>query len=406
MAHSSVMALQIRRRAAAPGRAMPRSLDAAAVAAPVHQPGVTVRAFHLVAAFAVAIALWGASVTAQVPPRNMNPYVLIDPGPVAAPACSCIAHPFAVPTPRPGWGYGEGPAAPSEDATPSDATRTRQELQDAEDRAELPHRVKDALAGNGNASLLIAQQLLSGTPGPMEYAQAARWMALAASQGHPDAFIRLAHMYRHGIGVAQDDKTAAYWFRAGATHGDKYAMVALGLLYAAGRGVTQDWSVGAQWWARAAAGGLPIASRYLGDAYACGLGVELDQERAVAEYRRSAAAGEMSSSVQLGHMYRSGCARAADEEMVAAYEKAADRGDPEAQIALSALFFEGRGVDQSFYRAYHWARLAERRLPPGDLRGSAAAHAAKAAHLLSAFERQEAETMLDALLAAAATPMR
>jgi uncharacterized protein len=120
----------------------------------------------------------------------------------------------------------------------------------------------------------------------------------------------------------------------------------------------------------------------------------------------SAEAGETSGSVQLGHMYRFGCARAADAVMVAAYEKAAERGDPEAQIALSALFFEGRGVEQSFYRAYHWARLAERRVPPGDLRVAAAAHAAKAAQLMSAFERQEAEKMLDALLAAASTPMR
>jgi TPR repeat protein len=207
--------------------------------------------------------------------------------------------------------------------------------------------------------------------------------------------------------VARNDATAAYWYRAGAKGGDKNAMVALGLLYAAGRGVKQDWSAGARWWTEAAAAGVPIASRFLGDAYACGLGVERDPERAMSEYRRAAKKGEMSSNVQLGHMYRAGCAQAPDEEaMATAYQKAADEGDPEAQVALSGLFFEGRGVEQIFYRAYFWARLAERRLPPGELRASAHAHAARAARLMSAFELQDAEKFIESVVSAGSTPIR
>jgi TPR repeat protein len=363
------------------------------------------RRFYPFAGLAAALAMWVAGAAAQVPPRRMNAYVLIDTGPVRVPAaCPCISSPFTVPTPRPGWGYASGPAAPSENAEPSGEGLKRQAKSDAEHRARLPLLVEQAQAGNGNASIEIALKLTAGTPGPRENEQAARWFGLAASQDHSDAFIRLAHIYSRGIGVPQDDRTAAYWYRTAAARGDKNAMVALGLLHAAGRGVNQDWSTGARWWAEAAP--LPIASRFLGDAYACGLGVDRDQERAVAEYRRSADAGELSSSVQLGHMYRSGCAVGSDEMMVAAYQKAADQGDPEAQVALSAILFEGRAVEQNSYRAYFWARLAERRLPPGELRASAHAHAAKAARLLSAFELQDAEKFIEGVISSGATPMR
>jgi TPR repeat protein len=362
---------------------------------------------RLVAAVAVAFAICAGALGAQAPSRLLNPYVLIDTGPVPVPAaCPCISSPFTVPALRPGWGYGDGPAAPSEDAPASEAARRLQARRDAEDRAALPGRIEDALAGNGNASLAIAMDLMNGTPGPRVDQEAARWLYLAASQNHHDAFIRLGYIYSRGIGVPEDTATAAYWYRAAARHGDKYGMVAVGLLYAAGRGVKQDWSAGARWWTQAAEAGLPLASRFLGDAYACGLGVAPDAERAVAEYRRAADAGETSSSVQLGHMYRTGCVRGEDKIMAAAYQKAADSGDPEAQIALSTLFFDGRGVDQDFYRAYMWARLAERRLPPGELGESARTHATKAARQLSAFLIADAERFVDGVIRLGSTPMR
>jgi TPR repeat protein len=107
-------------------------------------------------------------------------------------------------------------------------------------------------------------------------------------------------------------------------------------------------------------------------------------------------------------MYRYGCAHASDagEMMAAAYQHAADQGDPEAQVALSALYFEGNGLDQSFYRAYQWARLAERRLPPCALRASATEHREKAARMLPAFELQDVERFVDEILRASAIPMR
>ncbi len=247
--------------------------------------------FCRLAGVAIALAMWAASAGAvQAPPPEMNRYVLIDTGPAQVPApCSCISSPFTVPTQRPGWGFGDGPAAPTGNAAPSKAARQRQSELDAEDRANLPVRVDDAFAGNPNASVSVGYDLTAGTVVRRNDEEAARWFYLAASQGHPDAFIQLGYRYSHGIGVPQNDETAAYWYRAGADHGDKGAMVALGLIYAAGRGVRQDWSAAVRWWQRA--GDVGLAARFLGDAYACGLGGEQDNQRAVSAYRRSVETG-------------------------------------------------------------------------------------------------------------------
>jgi TPR repeat protein len=354
----------------------------------------------------VVLGTWVASAAAvQAPPPEMNGYTLIDTGPVPVPAsCACITSPFTVPTTRPGWGYGDGLAAPSSNAKPSEAARKRQAQLDAEERANLPRIAEDALAGNPNASISIGYDLTVGTAIPRNDKDAAGWFHLAARQGHPDAYMQLAHRYSHGIGVPQNDGTAAYWFGAAAAQGNKGAMVALGLIYAAGRGVEQNWAEAVRWWREAGEGGL--ASRFMGDAYACGVGVEQDHQRAAAEYRKSEKAGETSTSVQLGHMYRFGCAAADDETMFAAYRTAADTGDPEAQVALSELYFEGRGAIQSFYQAYMWGRLAERRLPSGKLRTSANAGVAAAARLMSAEEIKDAERFVEGILVAGSTPMR
>jgi TPR repeat protein len=359
-------------------------------------------------ALVVIAAAWRVSAAArQAPPPEMTGYVLIDAGPVPAPSsCSCITSPFTVPAVRPGWGYGDGPAAPSANAKPSDAVRKQQAQRDAEERANLPRLAEDALAGNPNASISLGYDLTIGTAIARNDKQAAGWFHLAARQGHPDAFMQLGYRYSHGVGVPQNDGTAAYWYGAGAAAGNKGAMIALGLLYAAGRGVEQDWAAAVHWWTEAAVSGGPLASRFIADAYVCGVGAEQNYQRAVAEYRKAADAGDASSSVQLGHMYRLGCASADDDIMVAAYQKAADAGDPEAQIALGELYLEGRGTAQSFYQAYMWSRLAERRLRPGPLRTAAAASAAAAARLMSPAEIKDAERFVESILVSGSTPMR
>jgi TPR repeat protein len=275
-----------------------------------------------------------APLTAQAPPLEVRFDVLTDVGQVPAPpTCGCITQPFKVVRVRPGSGYGGGPAAPDTDALP--ASRERHD------------------------------------------AEGARWFLLAANQGDRDAYVQLGHRYHRGLGLPQSDDAAAYWFYRGATLGDRLGMIGLGSLYAAGRGVPQDWKVAVSWWRKA------NHHRFIGDAYACGLGVAPSNARAVREYQQGADAGDMSSAIQLGHMHAGRCASPADDDLAYKwYDKAAHQGYPEAQVALASLVLQDR-AEGGPISAYMWARLAELRLPSGELRTVAAKRAEEAARRLS-----------------------
>ena len=130
-----------------------------------------------------------------------------------------------------------------------------------------------------------------------------------------------------------------------------------------------------------------------------------DRARAVAAYRRFATK-EISSGIQLGHMYVRGCAKADAKEAVAAFQRAADQGYPDAQIELSELLREGRGAEANASDAYYWARLAERRLAPGALKTRADESAGAAARLMSPTEISAGDDRVKAIMEAGAKPVR
>jgi TPR repeat protein len=271
---------------------------------------------------------------------------------------------------------------------------------DAEDLASLHTNIEDARAGNSHASFWLGVLFTTGTAVKRDDKEAFRWFLLAARQGHPNAYVQLGHRYHRGLGVAQNDKAAAYWFFVGASNGDNNATAALGGLHAAGHGVQQNWTTAVSLWEKAG------NWRFVGDAYACGLGVEQDNERALSLYRKAAAAEDMSGTIQLGHMHAFKCAAAPDDGAAfEAYKTAADRGYPEAQLGLSLLYLEGRGVVPSGYQAYFWARLAELRLPPGELRTLASTRAGAATRFMAAGEIEDAEKFAKSIVASGTQPM-
>jgi TPR repeat protein len=310
--------------------------------------------------FAVLIltAVIVAPLIGQAPPPELRFDVLTDVGPVPAPpVCGCITQPFKIMRIRPGWGYGSGPAAPDTDAAPS--------RDDRRDDVE-----------------------------------AAKWFLLAANQGQQNAYVQLGHRYRRGLGLEQSDEAAAYWFYQGATHGDTLGMIALGSLYAAGRGVPQNWKIAVSWWRKA------NHHRFIGDAYACGLGVVRNNERAVREYQKGADGGDMSSAIQLGHMHAGKCASPSNDELAYTwYDKAAHQGYPEAQLALASLVLQDR-AEGGPISAYMWARLAELRLPSGELRMLAAKRAAEATRRLSPPQIANTDVLVQNMIETGSEPMR
>lgn len=360
--------------------------------------GCSPRSAFLIAA--IAVVVWTPTVSGQ-PGLMPSAYDILDLGPVAAPGqCSCIGTPFTVTFP-PGPN-GSGPAAPLGPPRMSADDRKSAAARLTEERAWLPQRAEQGLAGDSTASFSVAMHLMFESAFLGEDAardqEVFRWMYQAAVQGHPDAFMFLAHRYARGLGVARDDIAAARWFRRAASADNAMSMTALGLLHAAGRGVPQDWGAAFAWWERARSR-TPLAARFAGDALACGLGVEQNHERAVAAYKAAAEKGDVTGSIQLGHMYANGCAEGGPEKALTMFRSAADEGHPEAQIALSEMLRLGRGSDPDVYRAYFWASLAERRLPEGELKTLAARRAKAAAGLLSSFLIADADKMVDSMIA-------
>ena len=56
------------------------------------------------------------------------------------------------------------------------------------------------------------QQGAAGLGVPLDYTEAAKWVRLAAEQGHAGAQNNLGFMYDHGQGVARDQVKGLMWY--------------------------------------------------------------------------------------------------------------------------------------------------------------------------------------------------
>jgi TPR repeat protein len=89
--------------------------------------------------------------------------------------------------------------------------------------------IEHGRAGDANASLSVGMHLaehlaIAGEDAEVEK-QAARWLHLAARQGHGDPAMLLAYRYRRGKGVDQSDTAAAFWFHQAAVDGNNVAIL-------------------------------------------------------------------------------------------------------------------------------------------------------------------------------------
>jgi uncharacterized protein len=173
---------------------------------------------------------------------------------------------------------------------------------------------------------------------PQDYAEAAKWFQLAATQGLAVAQYRLALQYKTGRGLPLSYMEAAKWFRLAATQGNADAQFALGLMYFQGEGIPQDHAEAAKWF------------------------------RTAAEHGQSGAQG------MLGTLYDYGSQGVPPDYGLAAlwYRKAAEQGDAVAQLNLGIMYANGRGVHQDLLQAHLWLNLAAARLPAGAHQKNAA----------------------------------
>lgn len=111
--------------------------------------------------------------------------------------------------------------------------------------------------------------------------------------------------------------------------------------------------------ARANAGDT-AAQVAVGESYAAGTGVARDYKQAAAWYQKAADKGDVNAELHLAALYRDGGKGFARDMAQAAawYKKAAEQGDVSAQSTLGTLYSFGQGVEQSYAEAYYWLDLA------------------------------------------------
>ncbi len=85
-----------------------------------------------------------------------------------------------------------------------------------------------------------------------------------------------------------------------------------------------------------------------------------DYSTALRLWRPLAEGDDPRSEAGIGFMYHRGLGVAVDDREAAMWlRRAAEHGQAEGQLMLGMLFYYGRGVPQSFVRAYAWCDLAE-----------------------------------------------
>ena len=96
-----------------------------------------------------------------------------------------------------------------------------------------------------------------------DMAEAAKWYALAAGEGHAKAQSSLGLFYENGFGVAKDLNKAVELYRLAAIQGDDVAQLNLGLMTVGGNGVPKSRSNGLILIGLAARGGNLLAKENL-----------------------------------------------------------------------------------------------------------------------------------------------
>lgn len=150
-----------------------------------------------------------------------------------------------------------------------------------------------------------------------------------------------------------------------AVNGDAKAMVEWGDILRNDYTLECRLEAAAMWYRAAANKGLPEGIWKLSKCYMEGEGTECNPSLGYSLCRAAAKSGYVPAVVDLGRIYKE------EEDYVRSakcFRRAAEKGDAESQYELGMLYYDGKGVKQSYEKAFKWFRAAayglERRAYP------------------------------------------
>lgn len=106
---------------------------------------------------------------------------------------------------------------------------------------------RNAEQGDASAQHQMGYALLEGKEVPRAPNEVAKWLRMAADQGHADAQFCLGEMYRVNV-LPKDLRLATSWLTKAAEQGQAEALYSLGIMYQEGDGVPQDYIAALALW--------------------------------------------------------------------------------------------------------------------------------------------------------------
>jgi TPR repeat protein len=219
------------------------------------------------------------------------------------------------------------------------------------------------------AQFFLANCYGTGTLGlQVDHERAYHLYLQAAKQNHPAASYRVAVCNEIGAGTRREPPRAAAFYRKAASLGDTPAMYKLGMILLHGSlGEAKNPREAINWLKRAAEQAdeeNPHALHELGLLHEQTNSPLVVHDPVYAKnlFTQAAHLGYTASQYKLGQCYEYGSLTCPVDprRSIAWYTKAAEKGDPEAELALSGWYLTGsEGVlKQSDSEAYLWARRA------------------------------------------------
>lgn len=148
----------------------------------------------------------------------------------------------------------------------------------------LPHAENGDVSAQYNLGVIFEDHLT-------DFERAFHWTQKAAHQGDTDAQIRLASMYKSGVGTTPDPEKALRYFQLSAEQGNMHARANLAHMYLNGDGTEQDHALGVSWLIKAADSGHPHAQYLLGLMFAKGDRIARNMDKAEHYLRLAAKQG-------------------------------------------------------------------------------------------------------------------
>jgi TPR repeat protein len=136
------------------------------------------------------------------------------------------------------------------------------------------------------------------------FAEALKWLYLAADKGDAVAQYNIGGMYYNGLGVTKDYSQALSWFQKAAAQGNADAENSIGSMYSFGVGVPQDYSEALKWYQKAVDQNDAIGQYNMGRMYESGSGVTKDIPTAVEWYQKAVRQGNNDAAKDLQRLGR------------------------------------------------------------------------------------------------------